>query len=150
MLDPNYQHLYITTTRYLLHSLSSKVFLFEMDSQLSLETELSINITRLHYQPKLHLRAYKFQFWECDSYKELLRHFLANALFCTSENLGKFRFFWWYHDPGFVTVKLTLEGFKIIIASFWIKNKLLSTSFESDFQRSFYVFSIAIYISKKL
>ena len=40
--------------------------------------------------------------------------------------------------------KLTLKGFKIVIASFWIKNKLLCTIFESDFQRSFYVISVVI------
>ena len=76
---------------------------------------------------------------ECDSYKELLRHFFAQALFCTFGKLGKLCFFWCYCDPRYVTFKLTLEGFKIIKASFWIRKKLLCTSFESDFQRSSYV-----------
>ena len=84
---------------------------------------------------------------ESDSYKELLRHFCAQALFCTFGKLGKLRFFWCYCDPRYVTFKLTLEGFKIIIASFWIKNKLLCTTFESDFQRSFYVNSLSIWAS---
>ena len=76
---------------------------------------------------------------ECGSYKELLRHFFAQALFCTFGKLGKLCFFWCYCDPRYVTFKLTLEGFKIIKASFWIRKKLLCTSFESDFQRSSYV-----------
>ena len=64
--------------------------------------------------------------------------------------LGKLCFFWCYHNPWNDTVKLTLEGFKIIIASFWIKKELLCTSFKSDFQRSFYVNFNAIWLSKKL
>ena len=83
-------------------------------------------------------------FWDCDSYKELLRRFCVYALFCTFGKLGKLCFFWCYCDPWYVRFKLTLEGFKVIIVSFWIKKKLLCTPFESDFQRSFYVISNTI------
>ena len=87
---------------------------------------------------------------DCDSYKKLLRRFCAHSLFCIFGKLGKLCFFWCYCDPWYVRFKLTLEGFKVIIVSFWIKKKLLCTPFESDFQRSFYVISNTIWLSKKL
>ena len=87
------------------------------------------------------------QGWRVILIKSSYNIFANKHFFCTFGELGKLGFFWCYCDPWYVTFKLTLEGFKIIIASFWIKNKLLCTTFESDFQRSFYVNSLSIWAS---